>query len=104
MLDLEEYRALTQKGNWKGICDVNSVPFDTFGTKKEFRVLSDYLEEQEVVLAITSGVMSQSDTSNSFDFGANTWVIALTNERFLLLDCAMLTGSTDNQSIRLDRV
>jgi hypothetical protein len=48
--------------------------------------------------------MKQSDTSNEFDFGSNTWLIVLTNERFLLLDHAMFTSSVDTQSIRLNRV
>lgn len=46
----------------------------------------------------------QTETSNSFDFGANTWLVALTSERFLFLDCALMTSSVDTQSIRHDKV
>ena len=67
-------------------------------------VLPNYLEEDEVVFALTSGMMSQTETSNSFDFGSNTWLVALTNERFLFLDHAMLSSSVDTQSIRHDHV
>jgi hypothetical protein len=83
---------------------INGHSIDAFGTKKELKVLSSYLEPDEVVYAITSGMMSQGALSNSSDAGTNTWLIVLTNERFLLLDCAMFTGSVDVQSIRLDRV
>ena len=57
-----------------------------------------------MVFALTSGMMSQTETSNSFDFGSNTWLVALTNERFLFLDHAMLSSSVDTQSIRHDHV
>jgi len=77
---------------------------DLFGTKKELKVLPDYLEPDEIVFALTSGIMVQTETSNSFDFGTNTWLVVLTNDRFLFLDAAMLTSSVDTQSIRHDRV
>lgn len=67
-------------------------------------MLANYLEEDEIVFALTSGIMVQTETSNSFDFGANTWLVALTSERFLFLDCAMMTSSVDTQSIRHDKV
>lgn len=100
----EKYRAFTRDGNWSAICDLNGVKLDSFGAKKELRVLSKYLENDEIVYALTAGMMTQTKTSNEFDFGANTWLIVLTSERFLLLDHALLTSSVDTQSIRLDRV
>lgn len=48
--------------------------------------------------------MKQSETSNDFDFGANTWVAALTSERVLCLDHALLSSSVDTQSIRLNKI
>jgi len=48
--------------------------------------------------------ISQTETSNTLDFGTNTWLVALTNDRFLFLDSAMLTSSVDTQSIRHDHV
>jgi len=101
---IEEYKELTKNQNWEGICQVNNVSFSSFGTKKELNVLSDFLEDDEVVLALTSGIMSKTSTTNNFDFGTNTWLIVLTNERFLFLDCAMLTKSVDSQSVRLENV
>ena len=99
-----KYRQLTDAADWAGICALNGVSLESFGTKKELRVLKDHLEQGEIVYALTSGMMSQGATSNSSDKGTNTWLIALTNERFLLLDCALLTRSVDVQSIRLERV
>jgi hypothetical protein len=99
-----KYRQLTEAADWAGICALNGVSLDSFGTKKELRLLKDHLESGEVVYALTSGIMGQGATSNSSDKGSNTWLIALTNERFLLIDCALLTRSVDIQSIRLDRV
>lgn len=49
-------------------------------------------------------IMGQGDTSNAIDLGWNTWLLALTSERFLLLDHALMSKSVDTQSIRLDRV
>tara|TARA_B110000211_G_scaffold193770_1_gene221643 strand:- start:443 stop:1093 length:651 start_codon:yes stop_codon:yes gene_type:complete len=104
MENFEKYAEYTKAQDWKAISALNNVDFDSFGTKKELGVLSDYLETDEVVFAITSGVMTQTETSNSLDFGANTWLVALTNDRFLFLDAAMLSSSVDTQSIRHDRV
>lgn len=104
MENFENYVGCTKATDWKGICKINGVDLDSFGTKKELKVLPDFLEPNEVVFALTSGVMEQTTTSNSFDFGANTWLVVLTSDRFLFLDCAMLTSSTDSQSIRHDRV
>lgn len=100
----EKYAELTRGRDWRGICTLNQINFDSFGTKKELRVLHQHLESDEVVFAITSGMMQQTVTSNSLDFGANTWLVVLTNERFLFLDSAMLTSSVDKQSIRFDKV
>jgi len=100
----QEYARLTQASDWEGVCALNKISLDAFGTKKELAVLGNHLENGEIVYALTSGVMSQSSTSNQSDWGSNTWLIVLTNERFLLLDCALLSRSVDVQSIRLDRV
>ena len=104
MGNAEQCKELTQKRDWSGIFELNGLEIDTFGTKKELRVLGDYLQKDEVVFALVSGVMSQSETSNDFDFGANTWVAALTSERVLCLDHAMMSSSVDTQSIRLNRI
>jgi len=99
-----QYAEYTKEKDWKSICKLNKVDLDSFGTKKELKALPEYLEPDEVVFALTSGVMDQTETSNSFDFGANTWLVVLTSDRFLFLDAALLTGSVDTQSIRHDRV
>ena len=102
--NVDKYREYTQRGNWEEIFRLNSTEISDFGTKKELEVLADYLEEGEVVFALVSGVMSQSVTSNEFDFGLNTWVAVLTSERVLCLDHALFSHSVDTQSIRLDRI
>lgn len=104
MENYEKYVKYTKTQNWQAICELNNVQLDSFGTKKEIKVLAEYLEPDEVVFALTSGIMKQTDTSNAFDFGANTWLVVLTSDRFLFLDAAMLTGSVDTQSIRHDKV
>ncbi len=104
MENFEKYSEYTKSNNWKAICTLNGVSFDSFGTKKELKALPGYLEPDEVVFALTSGIMSQTETSNSFDFGTNTWLVVLTNDRFLFMDAAMLTSSVDTQSVRHDHV
>lgn len=104
MENFEKYAQLTRAQNWAGICKLNGVPYDTFGTRKEIKVLPKFLEPGEVVFALSSGIMSQTGTSNSTDWGTNTWLVVLTSDRFLFLDAALLTSSVDSQSIRHDRV
>lgn len=104
MNNIEKYSEYTKERNWEAICKLNNVGLDSFGTKKELNVLPNYLEEDEIVFGLTSGMMTQTEASNSFDFGTNTWLVALTSERFLFLDCAMMTSSVDTQSIRYDKV
>ncbi len=43
--------------------------------------------------------MSNSGDSNSTDFGISTWLVVLTDRRFLFLDAAMLSSSIDVHSI-----
>ena len=100
MDNYDKYVELTQSHDWAAIFKLNGVEIDNFGTKKELGVLPSYLEKDEVVFALASGVMGQTDTSNSFDFGTNTWLVVLTSDRFLFLDHAMLSKSVDTQSIR----
>jgi hypothetical protein len=104
MENYEKYAEYTKAHNWAAICELNGVELDSFGTKKELRVLPSHLEDDEVVFALTSGMMTQTETSNSSDWGANTWLVVLTSQRFLFLDHAMLTSSVDTQSIRHNRV
>jgi len=104
MNNFNKYQEYTTSRNWEGICKLNKLSLDSFGTKKELRALPDFLQESEVVFALASGLMSQTSTSNSSDFGINTWLAVLTNQRFLFLDAAMLTSSVDTQSVRLDHV
>lgn len=104
MENYNRYKIATEKADWRRICEINGVNYDSFGVRKELAVLSDYLESGEVVFALAAGVMGQTVTSNSFDWGVNTWLAVLTSERFLFLDAAMLTSSVDTQSIRLKNV
>ena len=102
--DFEKYTAATKAHDWKAIGALNGGVVDSFGTKKELAVLPNHLEPSETVLALASGVVSHSGSSNSTDWGANTWLVVLTDERFLFLDHALLTKSVDTQSVRLDKV
>lgn len=101
---LKWYTKHTKERNWNAICAMNQVEVDSFGTKKELRALPEFLEDEEVVFAFTSGIMKQTKTSNVFDWGLNTWLVVLTSERFLFLDAAMLTRSVDTQSVRMNHV
>ena len=104
MFDYNRYKILTERADWRGICEQNGVSFDSFGTNKEFEALPKYLEPGEVVLALASGLMKQTGTSNLTDAGVNTWLVVLTSERFLFMDAALLTSSIDTQTVRLDKV
>ena len=104
MDNIEKFAQLTAARDWKGISELSGGTGDSFGTKKEYRVVHEHLEPNEVVLGFASGMMTQTGTSNSSDWGTNTWLVVLTTERFLFLDHALLTSSVDKQSIRLDRV
>lgn len=102
--NFSKYAEYTKARDWGALCHLNNVSLDSFGTKKELGVLPNYLEPDEVVFALTSGLMKQTDTSNRSDRGLNTWLVTLTSDRFLFLDHALLTKSVDTQSIRHDRV
>lgn len=104
MENFENYKAYTKAADWKAICKLNGVSFNTFGVRKEFKALPKYLEPDEVVFAFAAGIMSQTKMSNPSDSGMNTWLVALTSDRFLFMDAALLTGSVDTQSIRHEHV
>ena len=73
--NFDKYSEYTGKGDWKAICDLNNVSFDTLGLRKKLKVLSDYLESGEVVFALSFGITTQTKTSNASDFGSNTWLV-----------------------------
>jgi len=105
--NIEKCKKLTQERDWAGLFELNGLEIDSFGTKKELSVLGDYLQKDEVVFALVSGIISQSETSTDFDFGAigaKNWISALTSERILCLDYAMLSSSINTQSIRLNQI
>ena len=58
--NFEKYTVYTRDHNWQEICKFNNVDFDSFGTKKELESLPSYLEDDEVVFALTSGLMKQT--------------------------------------------
>lgn len=97
----EEYNHLTQRKGWASICALNGLDFSTcrFATMKEMQSLPSQLQSGEVVLAFTAGVMSDTGDSNKTDFGVSTWVVVLTDRRFLFLDAALLSKSLDVHSI-----
>lgn len=104
MENLTRYKLCTEKADWRGICEINGINFESFGTNKELAALAGFLEPGEVVFALACGLMNQTVTSNAFDVGLNTWLVVLTSERFLFLDAALLTSSIDSQSVRLNKV
>ena len=81
MNNIEKCKKLTQERDWAGLFELNGLEIDSFGTKKELSVLGDYLQKDEVVFALVSGMISQSETSTDFGFGAKNWITALTSER-----------------------
>ena len=97
----DQYKTLTEKKDWAGICNLNGVDMNSsrFGTMKEMNRLPEQLQPGEVVFCFTAGVMSNTGDSNSTDFGISTWLVVLTDRRFLFLDAAMLTSSIDVHSI-----
>ena len=99
--DYDQYKALTERSDWAGICNLNGVDLRTsrFGTMKEMNRLPEQLQTGEVVFCFTAGVMSKTGDSNSSDFGMSTWLVVLTDRRFLFLDAALLTSSVDVHSI-----
>ncbi len=65
---------------------------DQFFTKKELNHLPEVLFDGEQILAFTSGLMDN-----------NTWLIALTDRRMILLDKGMLYGLKQTK-LWLDRI
>lgn len=104
MENFEKYKEYTNSRNWKSLSALNEIELDSFGTKKELKLLHEYLEPNEVVFALANGLMSQTVTSNASDLGLNTWLVVLTSERFLFIDAALLSKSVDTQSVRHDKV
>ena len=99
--DYDQYKSLTEKKDWDGICRLNNVDMKSsrFGVMKEINLLSAQLQPGEVVFCFSAGIMSNTGDSNSTDFGISTWLVVLTDRRFLFLDAAILSDSIDVHSI-----
>jgi hypothetical protein len=97
----EQYKKLTEARDWDGICKLNNVEIKQckFGTMKELDGLPGQLQKGEVVFGFTAGIMSSNSDSNITDWLPNTWLLVLTDRRFLFLDAALLTKSIDVHSI-----
>ena len=100
-LRYEQYKSCTQVRNWAGICKLSGVDLQTsrVGAMKEMHRLPEQLQAGEVVFAFTAGVMINTRDSNNSDFGISTWLVVLTDRRFLFLDAAMLSSALDVHSI-----
>ena len=104
MENFDKYAECTKAQDWEGLCELNEVYLGSFGTKKELKALPDYLEPDEAVFALTSGLVTQTKTSDWSDSGPNTWLVVLTSDRFLFLNSAMFFSSVDTQSVRHEQV
>ena len=67
---------------------------ETYGGKKELKVLPEHLMDNEQVVGLTSGLTNHD---------GNTWLVVLTDNRLLLLDKGMLYG-LKQMSVPLDQV
>lgn len=63
-----------------------------FWTRKEIRKLAEILDTNEVIKALTSGMMN-----------GKTWLAVCTNRRFICLNCNMFFG-LDQVQMPLDRI
>lgn len=97
----DKYKRYTEQKDWPAICEMQGITMRScrFGTMKEMSRLPEQLQPEEVVFCFTAGVMSNKGDSNASDFGMSTWLVALTDRRFLFLDAAMLSNSIDVHSI-----
>ncbi len=101
MKNYDQYKTLTENKDWSGICELNGIDMNSskFGTMKEMNALPGQLQSGEVVLGFTAGIMANTGDGNITDLLPSTWVIVLTDRRFLCLDSALLTKSLDVHSI-----
>lgn len=99
--NFDKYKKNTEQKDWSGICGMHGLTMSScrFGTMKEMSRLPEQLQPGEVVFCFTAGVMSNTGDSNKSDFGMSTWLVVLTDRRFLFLDAAMLSNSIDVHSI-----
>ena len=67
---------------------------ETYGGKKELKVLPEHLMDNEQVVGLTSGLTNHD---------GNTWLVVLTDNRLLFLDKGMLYG-LKQMSVPLDQV
>lgn len=100
-----QYKTLTEKKDWAGIFLLNGFDFgfdfysSGFSTRKEVNRLPEQLQLGEVVFFFATGTVRHTGDSTSYDYGIRSWVVVLTDRRFLFLDAAMLTSSMNVHSI-----
>jgi len=101
MKNYKQYKKLTESRDWDGISRLNDVDMkqSKFGTMKEINALPDQLQKGEVVFGFTAGIMASNSDGNLTDWLPSTWLVVLTDRRFLCLDSALLTKSIDVHSI-----
>ncbi len=100
--NFDNYKNYTIDENWDAICELNNVDRSQskFGGMKELNALPEQLQSGEVVFGFTAGIMPSNSDGNATDFLPNTWLVVLTDRRFLFLDSALLSSSIDVHSIQ----
>lgn len=98
----DKYKRHTEQKDWPAICEMHGLTMRScrFGTMKEMARLPEQLQPGEVVFSFSAGIMPNSGDSNPTDFGISTWLVVLTDRRFLFLDAALLSSSLDVHSIQ----
>jgi hypothetical protein len=98
------YKVKTENADWRGICSLNGIDFDSFWTKQEFTSLAKLLKPGESVLGFTAGMVRVTVSGKTTLLGKDSWLVALTDMRLLLVTTTPLKGTVKSKSIDIKKV
>ena len=104
MSQFDVYKVKTENADWQGICSLNGIDFDSFWTKQEFTSLAKLLKPGESVLGFTAGMVRVTVSGKTTLLGKDSWLVALTDMRLLLVTTTPLKGTVKSKSIDIKKV
>lgn len=104
MSQFDVYKIKTKSADWRGICSLHRIDYDSFWTKQEFDSLVKLLKLDETVFGFTAGTVQVTVSGKTSSLGKNSWLVVLTDMRLLLISALSQKEPVKSKSIDIQKI
>ena len=104
MSQFDVYKTKTRNTDWRGICSLHGIDYDSFWTKQEFDSLVKLLKPDETVFGFTAGTVQVTASGKTSSLGKNSWLVVLTDMRLLLIHALSQKEPVKSKSIDIRKI